>query len=157
MEWQKQIQKGVKFVNLFLGVTNQFLYPDPENDFGKLTQRKRRMKHYLFACVIICLFNIIQIQSKEWVKITPTFNPEGNYNMSLGIFIDKNNGWFTEEFPGRTWRTQDGGLTWNMQLDSSDIWSYNIEFFDCNYGWIIGKKACHNMAVKISIPMKRIL
>lgn len=98
------------------------------------------MKRCVFAFVIIYLFNIIQIRSQEWVKITPTFNPKGNYNMSLGIFIDEDNGWFTETFPGRTWLTQDGGLTWYMQIDSSAVWSYNIEFLDCNYGWIIGKR-----------------
>ena len=98
------------------------------------------MKRYLLASLIICVFHITQVQSHEWVKIFPSFDPLGNYNMSLGTFVDEKNGWFTEMFPGRSWQTQDGGLTWNMQIDSSTVWSYNIEFFNSTYGWILGKR-----------------
>ena len=98
------------------------------------------MKRYLLASLIICVFHITQVQSQEWVKIFPSFDPLGNYNMSLGTFVDEKNGWFTEMFPGRSWQTQDGGLTWNMQIDSSTVWSYNIEFFNSTYGWILGKR-----------------
>lgn len=96
---------------------------------------KRSMTIYFISliCTISCYAQI-------WKKIEPTFNPSGNYNMSLGTFIDKDIGWFTETFPGRTWRTQDGGITWEKQIDSSSVWSYNIEFVDSKHGWIVGKQ-----------------
>jgi photosystem II stability/assembly factor-like uncharacterized protein len=85
-------------------------------------------------------FCFYSIQSQEWKKIDPVFQKPGMYNMSLGLFVDEKNGWFTEEFPGRTWQTIDGGYHWKMQKDSSAVWSYNIDFADKFHGWIIGKR-----------------
>ena len=49
-------------------------------------------------------------------------------------FIDANKGWAVGS--GRIWHTTDGGLNWNVQLDSSDLFE-GIDFIDLNNGWVV--------------------
>lgn len=93
-------------------------------------------KLYLyFLCINFLVLDTIII-AQEWININPTFDPPGNYNMSLGTFVDENIGWFTE---GKIWRTTDGGITWKMQKDDSNVLVYDIAFVDNVRGWIVGK------------------
>jgi len=95
------------------------------------------MKNFFLAGFILC-FSIMS-NAQEWVNINPSFDPPGNYNMSLGTFVDKKNGWFTESLRGRIWHTTDGGNTWEQQRDSSEVYHSDIIFIDSFHGWITGE------------------
>jgi photosystem II stability/assembly factor-like uncharacterized protein len=95
------------------------------------------MKHCKSIPLILCAVCVISGYSQEWEKITPTFNPSGIYNIYLGDFINKDVGWSVSQY-GRIWRTQDGGLTWEMQKDSNRVSINDIEFVDSLCGWISG-------------------
>ncbi len=98
------------------------------------------MKMLSVISYLLCFFIVSICYGQEWINITPTFDPPGNYDMSYGTFVDENNGWFTESFPGRIWHTIDGGNTWEIQKDRSFVWVSDIEFVDTLHGWIVGKK-----------------
>lgn len=122
-DWYKGSLLRAFFINIEHSIKGEICAP-------LFTLEARFMKHCKSIPLILCAVCVISGYSQEWEKITPKFNPSGSYNMSLGTFVDKNTGWFTETFPGRTWRTQDGGLTWEMQIDSNAVWSNHIEFID---------------------------
>ena len=91
------------------------------------------MKQYL-----IILLLMTTIQSQEWINVDVSFNLPGDYDMSSGTFTDRNNGWFAEYSNGRIWHTSDGGLTWEIQNDSSKVWMRDILFVDSLHGWATG-------------------
>ncbi|MBM3713164.1 MAG: hypothetical protein FJW56_06985, partial [Actinobacteria bacterium] len=56
----------------------------------------------------------ITTNAQQWTKITPVFNPPGNYNLERGIFLNEYNGWFVDS--GKIFQTTDEGLTWNLKI-----------------------------------------
>ena len=98
------------------------------------------MNRYVITGFILCSLYFISCFAQEWVRINPSFDPPGIYNMSLGTFVDEKNGWFVEQFPGRIFHTTDGGENWHQQKDSSDVWCYDIVCTDTLYGCIVGEK-----------------
>jgi photosystem II stability/assembly factor-like uncharacterized protein len=63
-----------------------------------------------------------------------------DYDMSIGMFVDENNGWFVESFPGRIWHTTDGGRNWVKRKDSTDVWANDIIFINNLKGFVTGKR-----------------
>ncbi|MDI6767393.1 MAG: hypothetical protein QME52_11270, partial [Bacteroidota bacterium] len=100
---------------------------------------KKKIMKKLFKIILVCIFIIVsKLNAQEWVNVHPVFDPPGNYNTYNGMFLNKINGWWVENFPGRAWYTSNGGVTWIKQLDSGDVWFRDIKFVDSLHGWIIG-------------------
>jgi photosystem II stability/assembly factor-like uncharacterized protein len=96
------------------------------------------MRKYLFIFSISIVNMTTSSQAQEWVKITPTFDPPGNYSpsYSYGSFVDGRNGWMVSGPKKYVWHTSNGGNLWKSLGD--DIALERIEFIDTLHGWIFG-------------------
>ena len=71
-----------------------------------------------------------------WTTISQNF-PKTKYELTGISFVDENVGW-TVTYDGFVFKTTNGGSDWALQ-DSLGLNSYrDIDFFDQNYGWIVG-------------------
>jgi photosystem II stability/assembly factor-like uncharacterized protein len=61
-------------------------------------------------------------------------------NMSEGIFVDENKGWFvTYSTNGwQVWHSVDGGMNWHVQYEEEDVFFHTIFFSDSLHGWMAG-------------------
>lgn len=97
------------------------------------------MRKYLFTILLYIIFLSPLIYTQEWTKITPTFHPEGDFDMSRGTFVKENIGWCTGFDDGRIWKTTDGGYNWFLQKDTTKNESvYYFHFNDTLNGLAFG-------------------
>jgi photosystem II stability/assembly factor-like uncharacterized protein len=85
-----------------------------------------------FVCIVI----ISSAQTQEWVHVNPVFDPPGEYNTSLGVFIDEYNCWWLSRPSVSCIR--DGGLSWHVEAESVvDYFIQSMVFVDTLHGWIL--------------------
>jgi len=94
------------------------------------------MRTILNICFFVC-YLLSNAVAQKWVKVTPTFNPPGNYNTYHGVFVDGKNGWWLAGPTGIVLHTTDGGISWLNLKDSIAL--ENIEFKDTLHGWMVGR------------------
>jgi len=95
-----------------------------------------KRKFYLLIIPVLIL-STNEISTQQWTKITPVFNPPGNYNLERGIFLNEYNGWFVDS--GKIFQTTDEGLTWNLKIGLGNNIGGNADifFFDGLNGWAL--------------------
>ncbi|MEK6552018.1 MAG: hypothetical protein AABZ54_01025, partial [Bacteroidota bacterium] len=61
----------------------------------------------------------------------------GEYNLERGVFLDEYNGWFADV--NKIFQTTNGGLTWNMKVNSivNAIETPDIFFVNASNGWVL--------------------
>lgn len=93
-------------------------------------------------------------QGQNWVKISPNFSTGDTIlDMSRGVFVTNNIGWFVPNYSEKLFKTTDGGYNWILQkelpqkahyqlfaLDSLQFWVYSsgglvIFTFDGGINW----------------------
>jgi photosystem II stability/assembly factor-like uncharacterized protein len=96
-----------------------------------------KRKIYLMMTIPLVLLSVIKIDAQQWIKITPTFNPPGEYNLERGVFLDEYNGWFADV--NKIFQTTNGGLTWNMKVSSvvNAVETPDIFFVNASNGWVL--------------------
>lgn len=92
--------------------------------------------------ILIIFLSVVDnvIYSQEWIKITPQFNPQGNYLLYHIAIADKNNCWFVDYNSGRIFHSNNGGYDWIMQRDSIIMPQpryRDIFFADSLNGWVL--------------------
>ena len=92
------------------------------------------MKSFLFTGIIICFFMIIKINAQEWVDISPSFDPPGDYVIS-GTFISAEEGWMFARTLKPLYHTEDSGVTWTVQIEEDSMRFSDIWFVDNMNGW----------------------
>jgi photosystem II stability/assembly factor-like uncharacterized protein len=94
---------------------------------------------YLLQIFFFCLVVNIDLYGQDWININPHFDyPDSSlYNYS-GFFVNENEGWFKKGYPGNLWHTNDGGKTWEKQINGTYIWLADLNFIDTSHGWVIG-------------------
>jgi photosystem II stability/assembly factor-like uncharacterized protein len=93
----------------------------------------RKLATTVIALIII---SSVMNEAQQWVKMNPTFDPPGDYNLGRGVMLDKNNGWVIQEYDTMAFSTTDGGLTWTMRLRVDSLSYGDIFFLDSIHGWI---------------------
>ncbi|MFB0516874.1 MAG: YCF48-related protein [Candidatus Neomarinimicrobiota bacterium] len=71
-----------------------------------------------------------------------------SHDMSQGIMIDRQHGWFAEFCPGRIWKTENGGLNWEIQNEGSGATFHSIEFVDTVHGWVVGETGVNRLVLR---------
>uniref|UniRef100_UPI004047BFB1 WD40/YVTN/BNR-like repeat-containing protein n=1 Tax=Roseivirga sp. TaxID=1964215 RepID=UPI004047BFB1 len=108
------------------------------------------MKTKLFV-IVIGLFSIYSslAQNFQWEKL----NTEPYRGKQDDItFIDKNTGWYVNG-SGKIFSTQDGGVTWEKQLDKPGTFFRTIAFLDSNIGFAGTVGTDYFPNVKDTIPL----
>ena len=96
-----------------------------------------KLKLIIVGFIIFSLNPVLKAQ--EWSYVDQTFVPEGNYRLFHGCFIDDQNGWFSDYYPGIVFRTKNGGGQWTQIFDTVNTWLHDMTFIDTLYGWIIAE------------------
>ncbi|KAB2846517.1 MAG: hypothetical protein F9K45_01710, partial [Melioribacteraceae bacterium] len=87
----------------------------------------------LFAFLLSGTF----LKSQSIEKITPVFDPPGNYYLTLGAFTDTLHGWVGEPNINKIWFTVDGGYSWHIQKEIGEEKLSDIFFLDYGHGWAV--------------------
>ncbi|MGC6431283.1 MAG: YCF48-related protein [Jejuia sp.] len=90
---------------------------------------------------IVMLFWLSALYSQATWQPVPNIAPNINNQRFDDIyFLNENLGWAANGFYARVYKTTDGGLTWNKQLDEADLtgdhYFRNIEFLNENIGFV---------------------
>ncbi|NMB83327.1 MAG: T9SS type A sorting domain-containing protein [Ignavibacteria bacterium] len=93
-------------------------------------------KNILITVILLIVFSSVTNEAQQWVKMNPTFDPPGDYNLGRGVMLDKNNGWVVEELNRKAFQTTDGGYTWNLKLQVDTTSVGEIFFLNSDNGWI---------------------
>jgi len=113
----------MKFVNLF---------------FSNNKEIAKSMRTILQICFLVC-YLLSNAVAQQWVKVTPTFNPPGNYNTYHGVFVNEREGWWLTLFPGTILHTTNKGISWETQVESCNAGIGGIVFIDSLHGWLQGQ------------------
>lgn len=88
------------------------------------------MKNKMLFFLLIPLFSIAQ--ELTWKKLE-TEAYQGKQDDI--VFIDENTGWYVNGY-GKIFHTQDGGITWEKQLEQKGSFFRTIAFVDKNIGFV---------------------
>lgn len=98
------------------------------------------MKHYKILLVLfVFLFQIGNSQELRWQGVTEIANTD-NQRFDDIFFLNENLGWAVKGFHATVYKTENGGTTWNEQINETDLnedlYFRNIEFLNENIGFI---------------------
>lgn len=82
--------------------------------------------------IIFILLNTILLKA-QWFQLN---NWTMDYFYST-FFVDQNTGWIVGQ-NGGIYKTQDGGITWEVQLSGVTTNLYSVFFISPNIGWVVG-------------------
>ena len=91
------------------------------------------MKNLFFKTLLLFIFtNATFSQNFSWTKLETEVYPGKQDDIT---FVDENTGWYVNGF-GKIFHTNDGGKTWEKQLEQKGSFFRTIAFLDKNIGFV---------------------
>jgi photosystem II stability/assembly factor-like uncharacterized protein len=100
-------------------------------------------RHFWYSAIIFVLIPLQHISAQQitWDTLSLPVAAAGRYDDIF--FISPQVGWAIDggqqgpnSIDGRIYKTEDGGTTWSLQLDSSINYLRSIRFVDSLHGWV---------------------